>query len=140
MAAETGTVTTPDGKKINKVEALKLAKDGVDVWDDIFRYGKAEVAPLDATLADAFLKSGGTEGELVSAARQAAIPEEDFVRMRWYGIYQQLPNNGYFMLRIRIPNGFLTPAQLQEIAALSTQYSGAGLGISRRGSAFSCIG
>ena len=38
MSAETGTVLTPDGKKLNKVEALKLAKDGLDIWDDIFAY------------------------------------------------------------------------------------------------------
>ena len=97
------------------------------MWDDIFKYGRAEVAALEESKAAAFLASGGTEKELVSAARQGAIPEEDFVRMRWYGIYQQLPNNGYFMLRIRIPNGFLTPAQFHEIADLSTQY-GRGFG------------
>src|SRR5689334_2015148 len=116
MAAETGDVVTPDGKKLNKVEAIKRAKDGVDVWDDIFRYSTADAPALDETKAAAFLASGGTREHLKSAARQAAIPEEDFVRMRWYGMYQQLPNNGYFMLRIRIPNGFLTPAQFREIA------------------------
>jgi sulfite reductase beta subunit-like hemoprotein len=127
MGAEQGTIETADGKKLNKVEAIKRAKDGVDVWNDIFRYGKADVTPLDESRAAAFLESGGTAAELLSAARQAAIPEEDFVRMRWYGIYQQLPNNGYFMLRIRIPNGFLTPPQLHEIADLSKQY-GRGFG------------
>src|SRR4051812_22961632 len=127
MAAETGEVVTADGKKVNKVEAIKRAKDGVDVWDDIFRYGRANVPALDETKAAAFVASGGVTADLTSAARQAAIPEEDFVRMRWYGMYQQLPNNGYFMLRIRIPNGFLTPAQFKEIAALSKQY-GRGFG------------
>ncbi|HUO08431.1 MAG TPA: nitrite/sulfite reductase [Phycisphaerae bacterium] len=122
MAAEQGVIEVA-GKKLNKVEAIKLAKDGVDVWDDIFRYARTPVAPLDDTRAESFLNSGGTREDLPAAAKQAAIPEEDFVRMRWYGIYQQLPNNGYFMLRIRIPNGFLTPPQLREISALSTQYS-----------------
>src|SRR5205823_5436142 len=97
------------------------------VWDDIFRYGRADVPALDETKAAAFVASGGVTADLTSAARQAAIPEEDFVRMRWYGMYQQLPNNGYFMLRIRIPNGFLTPAQFKEIAALSEKY-GRGFG------------
>jgi sulfite reductase beta subunit-like hemoprotein len=123
MAAETGTVTTADGKKLNKVEALKLVKDGLDAWDDIFRYGSATVPPLEASQAETFIHSGGTPEELVSAARHAAITEDDYIRMRWFGIYQQLPNNGHHMMRIRIPNGFLTPAQLREIAAISTQYS-----------------
>ncbi len=127
MSAEQGTVEGPDGKKINKVEALKRAKDGLDVWEDIFRYASADAPALDETKAAAFLASGGVPGDLKAAARQAAIPEEDFVRIRWFGMYQQLPNNGYFMLRIRIPNGFLTPAQFREIAALSDQY-GRGFG------------
>lgn len=100
MAAEQGTVTTADGKKLNKVEAIKLAKDGLAVWDDIFRYAKTGFA---------------------------SIPEEDFVRMRWYGIYQQLPNNGHFMMRIRIPNGYLRPAQLREIANIARDH-GRGFG------------
>lgn len=123
MAAETGTIQTADGKKINKVEAVKLAKDGVDVWEDIFRYGKADAAPLDETKAAAFLASGGIPEHLAAAARHEAIPEDDYIRMRWYGIYQQLPNNGYHMMRIRIPNGFLTPVQLREIADLTDTYA-----------------
>src|SRR4051812_34194692 len=127
MGAEQGTITTAEGKKLNKVEAIKLAKDGVDVWADIFRYAAADVPPLDDSKKQSFLASGGNPEHLTSAARQAAIPEEDFVRMRWYGMYQQLPNNGYFMMRIRIPNGFLTPEQFTEIAAISKQY-GRGFG------------
>jgi sulfite reductase beta subunit-like hemoprotein len=126
MAAEQGTIEI-DGKKLNKVEAIKYRKDGVDVWEDIFKYGKADVPALDETKAAAFLASGGTKEELGSAARQAAIPEDDFVRFRWYGVYQQFPNNGYFMLRIRVPNGFLTPAQTREIARLADKF-GRGFG------------
>lgn len=96
MAAEQGSVTTADGQKLNKVEAIKKAKDGLAVWDDIFRYAKTGFA---------------------------SIPEDDFVRMRWYGIYQQLPNNGHFMLRIRIPNGYLRPAQLREIASIAKDHA-----------------
>lgn len=100
MAAEQGTVTTSTGEKLNKVEAIKRAKDGLEVWDDIFRYARTGFA---------------------------TIPEEDFVRMRWFGVYQQLPNNGHFMLRIRIPNGFLRPAQFREIAKIAAEH-GKGFG------------
>lgn len=52
MSAETGNVVTAEGKKLNKVEALKLAKDGLDVWDNIFQYAKADVAePLEELLS-----------------------------------------------------------------------------------------
>ena len=42
-----------------------------------------------------------------------AVPEEDFVRMQWYGLYHDKPKLGYFMLRVKIPGGVLTPAQLR---------------------------
>jgi sulfite reductase beta subunit-like hemoprotein len=42
--------------------------------------------------------------------------------MRWYGAYQQKPNQGHFMLRIKVGGGQLTAAQLREIAALSHDY------------------
>ncbi len=122
MAAEQGTVEI-NGQKLNKVEAIKRAKDGLDVWRDIFTYAAASPPPLDETKTAAFLASGGTPSDLPAAARHAAIPEDDFVRLRWFGLYEQLPRNGYFMLRIRIPNGILTPPQLREIAAISDQYS-----------------
>ena len=71
MAAEQGTVEI-DGKKLNKVEAIKLAKDGADVWDGLFRYARAEVPALDETKTAAFLASGGTKEDLPAAARHAA--------------------------------------------------------------------
>jgi sulfite reductase beta subunit-like hemoprotein len=122
MGAEQGVVEI-DGKKLNKVEAIKVAKDGLDVWNDLFAFASAEVPPLDETKAAAFLATGGTRDHLAAAARHAAIPEDQFVRLRWFGLYEQLPRNGYFMLRIRIPNGILTPPQFREIAAIAQQYS-----------------
>ena len=80
---------------MNKVEEIKKEKDGIDVWEDILRYAK--------------------EGF-------SSIHEDDFVRMRWYGIYQQVPKDGYFMMRIKVPGGIVSTAQLREIAAITTQY------------------
>src|SRR5688500_10886684 len=38
-------------------------------------------------------------------------------RFRWYGIYtQRPPEDGFFMMRIRIPGGRLTSEQLRVIA------------------------
>ncbi len=132
MTAETGTVVTADGRKLNKVEAIKLAKDGLEVWNDIFAYARADVAePLEELLSPKDLETfrrtipNATAGEVVrSAARRAKIAEEDLVRLRWFGIYQQLPNLCHFMLRIRIPNGFIDARQLREVAALVEQYAG----------------
>ena len=64
---------------------------------------------------------------MMSTRHNGSIAEDDLVRFRWYGIYQQLPNFCHFMLRIRIPNGFLTPAQYKEIGAISEKF-GRGFG------------
>ena len=86
--------------KMTKNEHVKQAKDGLDVWDDIHRYAKTGFASIDP---------------------------DDFARMRWFGIYQQKPNDGHFMWRIRISGGRLKPAQLREIAKVSQDY-GRGFG------------
>ncbi|HEY4330537.1 MAG TPA: hypothetical protein VGN88_12430, partial [Phycisphaerae bacterium] len=124
---------------MNKVEALKLAKDGLDVWDDIFKYGtNPNPKPLDEVVA-AFekpeAKAQWANGELdkndpalmLSLRRTGSVSPEDGVRFRWYGIYQQLPNTAHYMMRIRIPNGILTPAQLREVARISEKF-GRGFG------------
>lgn len=86
--------------KMTKNEHVKQAKDGLDVWNDIHRYAKEGFASIDP---------------------------DDFARMRWFGIYQQKPNEGHFMWRIRISGGRLKPAQLKEIAQVSKDY-GRGFG------------
>ncbi|TAN22733.1 MAG: nitrite/sulfite reductase [Acidobacteria bacterium] len=60
----------------------------------------------------------------------AAIDPDDLShRLRWWGLYTQGDGAGafgaaapYFMLRIRIPNGLLTAAQTETIAALSEEF------------------
>ncbi|HKP86715.1 MAG TPA: nitrite/sulfite reductase [Blastocatellia bacterium] len=81
---------------MNRIEEIKKSKDGLDVLEDIYRYAKL----------------GNT-----------AISADDEPLFRWYGIYTQRPaEDGFFMVRIRIPGGDLTPAQLREIADLSNEH------------------
>jgi ferredoxin-nitrite reductase len=77
-------------------EALKVAKDGLDVIHDIYRYAQLGFK---------------------------AIPEDDFDRFKWYGVYRQRPkDSGYFMLRTKIPGGQLNSAQLAVMAGLADDY------------------
>ncbi len=79
------------------MEALKVQKDGLDVVHDIYRYAKTGFA---------------------------SIPEDDFDRMKWYGVYRQKPkDSGFFMLRTKIPGGQVNAAQAARIAALAGQYA-----------------
>ena len=52
-----------------------------------------------------------------------SIPEEDRdVRLKWYGIFYRKATPGYFMVRVRVPNGRLTYEQAKVIALLSERF------------------
>lgn len=82
-------------RKRNFVERLKAEKGGLDVIRDL----------------PAMIEAG-----------YEAVPEEDFVRMQWYGLYHDKPKIGSFMLRVKLPGGMLTPAQLRTMGELSETY------------------
>lgn len=63
---------------MNKIEILKTERDGLDVRESIARYARE-----------------GWE----------AITEDDVQRLKWYGIFLRNPTPGFFMIRVRIPNG-----------------------------------
>ncbi|HEV2474519.1 MAG TPA: nitrite/sulfite reductase, partial [Chthonomonadales bacterium] len=77
------------------VEQIKKTRDGLDVWPDILRY---------------------------ASTGYSAITPDDFARMRWYGIYQQQPNEGHFMMRVKIPGGDLSAAQMNAAASVAQKY------------------
>jgi sulfite reductase beta subunit-like hemoprotein len=56
------------------------------------------------------------------AAGYEDVPEEDIVRLKWWGLYHDKPKIGTFMLRVKIPGGILTPAQLRAIGEISNLY------------------
>jgi ferredoxin-nitrite reductase len=61
------------------------------------------------------------------AAGYEAVPEEDIVRLQWWGLYHDKPKVGTFMLRVKLPAGHLTPAKLRAIGEVSNTYGrGAG--------------
>lgn len=51
-----------------------------------------------------------------------AVPEEDIVRMHWWGIFHDKPKIGDFCLRLKIPGGILRPHQLRATGELSLGY------------------
>ncbi|HWM90456.1 MAG TPA: nitrite/sulfite reductase [Thermoanaerobaculia bacterium] len=82
-------------RKRNSVERLKKEKAGLDVIHD-----------LPAMIATGY----------------EVVPEEDFVRMQWYGLYHDKPKLGHFMMRVKIPGGILTPQKLRVIGEISDLY------------------
>jgi sulfite reductase beta subunit-like hemoprotein len=85
-----------DAPLMNNIEEIKQRKDGLDVLADIYRYAEPDAPAINA---------------------------DDEALFRWYGIYTQRPaEDGYFMVRTRIPGGDLTPAQLRVIGELADLY------------------
>jgi sulfite reductase beta subunit-like hemoprotein len=63
--------------------------------------------------------------DLVRASKEgfASIQPDNFLRFRWFGIYQQRPKTDpYFMLRLKIPGGRLNAAQLRAVAEVARDY------------------
>jgi sulfite reductase (ferredoxin) len=82
----------------NASERAKRDQDGLDVYDRIVtdhaRGGFSAISPQD-------LK----------------------VRYRWYGLYTQRPEeDGFFMMRIRVPGGVLTAEQVEAVGRISQRF------------------
>src|SRR6478752_4499896 len=56
------------------------------------------------------------------AAGYERMPEEDIVRLQWWGLYHDKPKIGTFMLRVKIPSGILEPEKLRAIGEVSNRY------------------
>ncbi|GAB4233799.1 MAG: ferredoxin--nitrite reductase [Acidobacteriota bacterium] len=50
------------------------------------------------------------------------IPEEDIVRLYWYGIAHDKPKVGTFMVRLKVPGGLLQPMQLRSVGRLAERF------------------
>jgi sulfite reductase (ferredoxin) len=106
------SATSPPLKetKAQKVERLKLAKNPWEAWSEVRQFAR--------------------EG------REAVLPEWAGTYFKWWGIYTQGDGVGatggvggegkateYFMMRIGLPNGILTTAQLRVIGDLAKRYA-----------------
>src|SRR6187200_143525 len=66
----------------------------------------------------------GMLGELPAliAAGYEQVPEEDLVRLKWWGLYHDKPKVGTFMLRIKLPGGRILPEGLRAIGEISNEF------------------
>ncbi len=95
--------------KAQRTERLKLAKNPWEAWDEVREYARL-----------------GWD----------SIPSEWALYFRWWGVYSQGDGKGvtggsggegkateYFMMRIALPNGILTSAQLRVIADVTKKHA-----------------
>ena len=57
--------------------------------------------------------------ERVAGTSYEKLPEEDIVRLQWFGLYHDKPKVGSFMMRIKIPSGILSAEALRTIGEIS---------------------
>ncbi|MGH3745268.1 MAG: nitrite/sulfite reductase, partial [Mycobacteriales bacterium] len=50
------------------------------------------------------------------------IPEEDIVRLYWWGLAHDKPKMGTFMVRIKVSGGRVSPAQLRALGRIAREY------------------
>ena len=80
---------------MNKIEEYKQEKDGLDILQDIPRYT--------------------VEG-------WEKITDGDKERLKWAGVFFRRQTPGRFMMRLRVPNGFMTAIQLRTIGEISGEF------------------
>jgi ferredoxin-nitrite reductase len=94
------SVAVDTSEKLNKFERVKAEKEGLAVRQDLPYYTQA-----------------GWE----------AIEESDRdYRLKWLGVFFRPVTPGKFMMRLRIPNGIMTSAQMQTLAGIVQRYGADG--------------
>src|SRR5262245_13402460 len=79
---------------MNKIEAVKAARDGLEITEDLVRFAR--------------------EG-------WRTISDDDKERLKWAGVFFRRPTPGHFMMRIRMANGILTSRQLRLLGDITRE-------------------
>jgi ferredoxin-nitrite reductase len=90
---------------MNKIEAFKSEKDSLDIKRDIARFAEE-----------------GWE----------SISEEDIQRLKWLGLFLRKPTPGFFMMRVRIPNGIAFSYQVNALSDISKRFGNGIIDITTR--------
>ena len=94
-----------------------MPKHEAPSWDLVLKRNSVERLKHDmfpTELADNWQRLVDTSYE--------ALPEEDIVRLQWFGMYHDKPKIGTFMMRVKIPSGILSPMGLRTIGEISEHH------------------
>jgi len=84
----------PRGVTMNRIEAMKAEKDGLDVQEDLARFAR--------------------EG-------WKTLGDDDKERLKWVGVFHRRPTPGHFMMRVRMPNGIVSAAQARLLGEITRE-------------------
>jgi ferredoxin-nitrite reductase len=98
-----GTVWTEAGESgMNTVEEWKQKKHPLDVVEDVKEYAEEGLS-----FAEIEERAGDGEWE----------------RLKWAGMYSHGVQDGYFMMRTKVPGGYLTPDQAEVIGEVADEHA-----------------
>jgi ferredoxin-nitrite reductase len=89
-----------EGKKLNKIEQNKAAKDGLLVGSEIEEFARLGWENVDETDLQ--------------------------LRLKWYGMFWRPKTPGLFMLRLRVPNGIISAEQMRVVGGIVARYGSNG--------------
>ena len=87
---------------MNTVEQWKQAKHPLDVIDDVVEYA---------------------EGGLSLDEIKAIAGDGEKERLKWAGMYTHGVHDDFYMMRTKVPGGFLTPDQAEVIGEVATEFA-----------------
>jgi sulfite reductase beta subunit-like hemoprotein len=86
-------------------------------WDLVYKRNPVERIKRDKSPLEIL-----DELPALIAAGYERMPEEDMVRLKWWGLYHDKPKVGTFMLRIKLAGGRVSPAALRAIGEISNTH------------------
>jgi ferredoxin-nitrite reductase len=97
------------------------------------------ITPVTSNAVEGYKASMGGDGlrildhlpQIIERGAQALTPAEKEL-LKWVGVFYRRPTPGKFMMRIRMPNGFVRSHQLRTIAELSRRLGNGVLDITTR--------
>ncbi|QIB76058.1 ferredoxin--nitrite reductase [Halogeometricum borinquense] len=87
---------------MNTVERWKQEQHPLDVIENVYEYA---------------------EGNFSFEEIEARAGDGEWERLKWAGMYAHGRQDDYFMLRTKVPGGFLTPAQAEAIGTVADEYA-----------------
>jgi ferredoxin-nitrite reductase len=87
---------------VNTVEEWKQEKHPLDVIEDVREYA---------------------EGGLSFDEIEERAGDGEWERLKWAGLYAHGRQRGYFMMRTKVPGGYLTPEQAEVIGEVAEEYA-----------------
>ncbi|ABL83293.1 MULTISPECIES: MoaD/ThiS family protein [unclassified Nocardioides] len=96
-------------------------------WEQVYRRNFLERLKRDRPPVD-------VRAELpdLIARGYEAVPEEDMVRLHWWGIAHDKPKVGTFMVRVKVPGGVLTASQVRGLGRIAREHARDGVELTTR--------